>query len=119
MGLRTAEERLDTRTSSDHLQVALHNQRYEFVLQNLGRLESVLEIGTGDGNLSVLLAPRCGRYVGLEFDPDTCLRASQRLGSAYPVVRGDARALPFEARNFSGIVCLEVLEHLGEFRAGI
>jgi SAM-dependent methyltransferase len=114
-----AQERLDTRSSADRLQVALHKQRYEFVLQNLATLESVLEIGTGEGNLSVLLAPRCGNYVGLEFDADTCARASRRLGDAYRIVRGDARALPFEARSFSGIVCLEVLEHLGDFQAGI
>ena len=119
MGPSEAQERLDTRSSSDRLQVALHQQRYEFVLQNLSRLESVLEIGTGEGNLSVLLAPRCARYVGLEFDANTCLRVSQRLGGAYSIVRGDARALPFEAHSFSGIVCLEVLEHLGDFRAGI
>jgi SAM-dependent methyltransferase len=114
-----AQERLDTRSSTDRLQMALHKQRYEFVLHSLARLESVLEIGTGEGNLSVHLAPRCGRYVGLEFDADTCARASRRLGDAYRIVRGDARALPFEPCSFSGIVCLEVLEHLGDFRAGI
>jgi SAM-dependent methyltransferase len=114
-----AKERLDIRTSADRLQVALHNQRYELVLENLARRESVLEIGTGDGNLSVLLAPRCRSYVGLEFDAETCQIASQRLGEGYRVVRGDARVLPFEAGSFSGIVCLEVLEHLGDFQAGI
>ena len=98
MSPREAEERLDTRTSSDRLQVALHNQRYEFVLQNLARLDFVLEIGTGEGNLSVLLAPRCGRYVGLEFDADTRLRVSQRLGGAYP-----AGLVPGVSRRGAGL----------------
>ena len=119
MGQSDAKERLDTRTTTDRLQVALHNQRYEFVLQHLARLQAVLEIGTGTGNLSVLLAGRCGNYVGVEFDAETCAVASERLGGAAHIVQGDARALPFEARSFSGIVCLEVLEHLGDFRAGI
>lgn len=114
-----AQERLDTRTSEDRLQVALHNQRYDFVLKHLNRLESVLEVGTGEGNLSVLLAPKCGRFVGIEFDPAACRVASERLGGGYQVLQADARALPFESESFSGIVCLEVLEHLGDFVAGV
>lgn len=112
-------ERLDTRSSSDRLQLALHNQRYDFVLRNLSRLDSVLEIGTGQGNLSALLAARCGNFLGLDFDPGACRVASHRLGPGYRVVLGDARMLPFEARSFSAIVCLEVLEHLGDYVAGI
>src|SRR6266498_4359265 len=114
-----AKERLDTRTSTDRLQIALHNQRYEFVLGNLSRLESVLEVGTGDGNLSTLLAKKCGNYIGLEFDAESCRVTKERLGGAYRVIQGDARAMPFEPRTFTGIVCLEVLEHLGDFEAGI
>jgi len=114
-----AKERLDTRTSTDRLQVALHNQRYEFVLKNLSQLDSVLEIGTGEGNLSVLLARKCGSYVGLEFDVESCRITSERLAGAYRIVQGDARAMPFAPRSFSGIVCLEVLEHLGDFEGGI
>lgn len=114
-----AKERLDNRTSSDRLQIALHNQRYEFVLQNLSRLESVLEIGTGEGNLSVLLAKKCGSYTGLEFDAESCRATSERLGGAFRVIQGDARDMPFVPQSFSGIVCLEVLEHLGDFEAGI
>lgn len=119
MSRHEAKERLNTRTSTDRLQIALHNQRYEFVLQNLSRLESVLEIGTGEGNLSVLLAKKCGSYVGLEFDAESCRATSERLGGTCRVIQGDARALPFAPRTFSGIVCLEVLEHLGDFEAGI
>jgi len=116
---KAAEERLNTAISTDRLQIALHNQRYEYVLKNLPRLNSVLEIGTGEGNLSVLLAGRCGNYVGLEFDAGACRVAAERLFLAHPVVRGDARRLPFKPASFSGVVCLEVLEHLGDFRAGI
>jgi SAM-dependent methyltransferase len=119
MSGQQAKERLDTRTSSDRLQIVLHNQRYEFVLQNLSRLESVLEIGTGEGNLSVLLAKKCSSYVGLEFDAESCRVTSERLAGAYRVVHGDARAMAFAPRTFSGIVCLEVLEHLGDFEAGV
>src|ERR1043165_4560793 len=114
-----AKERLDNRTSTDRLQIALHNQRYEFVMQNLSRLEAVLEIGTGEGNLSVLLAKKCGSYTGLEFDAESSCVTSERLGGAFRIVQGDARNMPFAARSFSGIVCLEVLEHLGDFEAGI
>jgi ubiquinone/menaquinone biosynthesis C-methylase UbiE len=117
--MNDAQERLDTRISADRLQVALHNQRYEFVLKNLTQLESVLEVGTGEGNLSVLLASRCGKYVGLEIDPEACRIASERLGTRGTVRTGDARNLPFDQQTFSGIVCLEVLEHLGDFQAGI
>jgi ubiquinone/menaquinone biosynthesis C-methylase UbiE len=117
--MNEARERLDTRTTTDRLQVALHNQRYEFVLQNLRPLDCVLEIGTGTGNLSVLLADRCRRFVGLEFNADSCRVASERLGGKRPVVQGDARRLPFGPGIFTGIVCLEVLEHLGDFHAGL
>jgi ubiquinone/menaquinone biosynthesis C-methylase UbiE len=116
---KEATERLDTRTAADRLQIALHNQRYDFVLEHLTGLESVLEIGTGTGNLSATLACRCGKYIGVEFDQATCSIAAQRIGVQGQIIQADARNLPFERSSFSGIVCLEVLEHLGDFVLGI
>src|SRR3954463_13219485 len=101
---KEATERLDTRTAADRLQIALHTQRYDFVLEHLTCLESVLEIGTGSGNLSSLLAGRCGNYVGVEFDKATCSIAAQRIGGQGQIIQADARNLPFERQSFSGII---------------
>src|SRR5262249_20676500 len=48
-----------------------------------------------------------------------CMEARRRVGSQVEIIEADARALPFEDNKFSFIVCLEVLEHLGDFRAGV
>jgi SAM-dependent methyltransferase len=114
-----AKERLDTATTPDRLQERLHEQRFEFVLNQLGEVESVLELGTGVGSFSPRLAARCRRYTGVDYDAESAAQTSKRLLGKGEVLQADARSLPFPPRSFSAIVCLEVLEHLGDWRAGV
>ena len=60
-------ERLDLAQSPDRLQVALHQQRYDFVLARLLAEDSVLEVGTGTGGFSRMIIERCQAYAGLEY----------------------------------------------------
>jgi SAM-dependent methyltransferase len=117
--MTNVKERLDFQTTSDRFQLTLHRQRYQFVLAQFTRVESALEVGTGVGNFAPLLAERCDRYTGLEFDPAAAAEAAKRVGTAGQIVCGDARNLPFEPRTFDLVVCLEVLEHLGDWVAGL
>jgi SAM-dependent methyltransferase len=114
-----AKERLDIEKTTDRLQAALHNQRFEFVLKQFTRVESILEIGTGVGSFSSFLAARCDDYTGIEVDAESVKATSQRLTGNARVLQADARNLPFAPRSFSVIVCLEVLEHLGDWIAGV
>ena len=111
-----AVERLDLEQSDDRLQVALHQQRYEFVLARLNPGDSVLEVGTGTGGFSRMVVKGCKEYAGLERDAGACEITRSRLPGRAAVFQGDAQAMPFPNHAFSVIVCLEVLEHLEDFR---
>ena len=110
-------ERLDIHSCEDQFQVALHRARYDFALQNLRPSDTVLEIGTGLGVFTAELCPRCASYTGVEYDEASCRAARQRASAN--VIQGDARHLSFQDGQFSYIVCLEVLEHLGDWKAGV
>lgn len=112
-------ERMDVHESADLLQVALHNQRYEFALQRVKADDHVLEIGTGLGVFTSMLAGKCASLTGIEFDEQSCMATRQRLKDAAQIVQGDAQQLPFATRAFSLIICLEVLEHLPNFRKAV
>lgn len=112
-------ERVDVDSCESPLQVVLHRARYDFVLDHLPPAQSVLEIGTGTGTFARELSKRCSRYAGVEYDPVACQMSRKKSGLQQEIIQGDARRLPFEANQFSFIVCLEVLEHLGDFEAGV
>jgi ubiquinone/menaquinone biosynthesis C-methylase UbiE len=114
-----ALERMDINSNEDRLQVKLHQMRYEFVLDRLPPDSKVLEIGTGTGIFTKQILPKCGSYVGLEYDPAACEIARRNAGATAHIIEGDARKLPFDDNPFSFIVCLEVLEHLGDYAAGV
>ena len=110
-------ERLDIHTCEDRLQVALHRARYDFALEQLRPSDAVLEIGTGLGVFTEEICRKCASYTGVEYEEASWRATVERTRAN--VIRGDARRLPFPDNQFSYIVCLEVLEHLGDWRAGV
>lgn len=112
-------ERVDVDDCPDRLQVVLHRNRYNFVLDRLLKNQRVLEIGTGTGTFSKELQPLCASYIGIEYDHNTCLKARKKTGGKTNIIEADARCLPFADDQFTFIVCLEVLEHLGDYQAGV
>ena len=88
--------------------------RYDLVarlLAGLDDVESVLEVGAGQGAFGVRLAERY-RYVGLEPDPRSFARALDRFQRAGvgTVVCGDLDQLA-GASTFDLVCAFEVLEH--------
>jgi ubiquinone/menaquinone biosynthesis C-methylase UbiE len=114
-----AVERLDAETSDNRLQILLHKQRYDFTLQRISKDDTVLEIGTGVGYFSQMLAQHCQAYTGIEIEAEACQEARRRLQGRGQVMQGDAQALPFEDGSYSAVVCLEVLEHLLDFKKAV
>jgi SAM-dependent methyltransferase len=112
-------ERLDVKHSADRFAAALHRNIYDFVLARLAPGSRVLEVGTGLGGFTRELFPKCGSYTGVEIDPKAGAEARQKTGGKAEIIQADARQLPFANGQFSFIVCLEVLEHLGDWQAGV
>lgn len=72
----------------------------------------VLDVGCGDGVLSVQLARKGGDVIGLDPDPrmlDAARDRASRSRAGVPYVEGSARSLPFADENFDVVVAVTVL----------
>ena len=80
----------------------------------LGVLEHVppggrhLDVGTGNGDGTVLLGERV-RCLGLEYGPKSAAIAAAK---GVRMLRADVRGLPFADESFDSLTCLDVLEHV-------
>src|SRR5580698_7268790 len=107
-------ERVNVENCDDRLQIAMHRARYDFVLDRLPAGETILEVGVGAGIFSKELMAEAASYKGIDYDKETADEARRRAGGTADIIQADARKLPFGDDQFSFIVCLEVLEHLGD-----
>lgn len=112
-------ERLDVATCGDPFQVHLHEQRYAKALSEARATDDLLEIGTGLGVFSSRIAPTVATYRGIEYDADACEAAKTRVANPESITRGDAQALQFPDSSFDAVICLEVLEHLPDYRKAL
>jgi ubiquinone/menaquinone biosynthesis C-methylase UbiE len=96
------------------------------VWQALGgtvRGKKLLDLGAGMGGLSVALLRDAGleglQLQALDYNPDYCrisrLRAA-RYGLNLNIVVAAGERLPYPADSFDCVVCLDVLEHVGDAR---
>jgi len=81
----------------------------------------VLEVGCGTGNISVALAQRGARVVGMDVSGpmlDAARRKVPRQGPPLHWVRSLAGALPFPGNSFDGVISVLALDFMAD-RPGV
>lgn len=95
---------------------------FRAVLAELIRREadSVLEVGCGVGTFATMLLEKTRiEYTGFDFSPVAVSTAIRRTGRREAFYVGDATSETSYARQYSTIVCTEVLEHIEADRRAI
>jgi ArsR family transcriptional regulator len=85
-------------------------------LVGLLRLGDVLDVGSGDGVLTTLLAPRARSVTCLDRSPRVIEAAGKRLAKLPNVqlLEGDMHALPFPEASFDQVLCFHALTYADE-----
>jgi ubiquinone/menaquinone biosynthesis C-methylase UbiE len=79
---------------------------------------NVLEVGCAAGYLAQLVAPRVGRYTGIDL-ADAPLRIARRLGLGNAIFRkADGAKLPFADGVFDAAFCYDVYTNFPRFEDG-
>ena len=88
-----------------------HLQRYHFASE-LVEGRAVLDVASGEGYGSELLARRAASVVGVDIDADAISHAAQRYGrSNLSFLEGSAAELPIDDDSFDVIISFETIEH--------
>lgn len=90
-----------------------HTHRYSAVRKLVSGLR-VLDVGSGEGYGSAILAGTAREVVGVDIDAESVRHASTTHHSQpnLKYLHIQPGALPFENDEFDSIVCFEVIEHL-------
>lgn len=99
-----------------------HRATYDQLLHHIEPGQNVLDVGCGEGVLSVLMAGKGAFVTGVDLSAQN-IRAAERLACELKVpsrfVIGDAEALPFKNNSFGIVVSSHVLEHLPNTMKGM
>jgi ubiquinone/menaquinone biosynthesis C-methylase UbiE len=81
--------------------------------------QTVLDAGCGTGTCIKMLSDRIGRLHGLELNENMLHQAQEKLKeiSNVHLRGGELPELPYEAESFDGLMCNQVLHHLGSGRS--
>src|SRR4051794_21335917 len=86
----------------------------DFFLPYLDEMTHVLDLGCGDGALSIGLASRAGQVTAVDTVPDGFADAvaycKAHAIDSVSFVEGDATGLTFEGRSFDACLCHSLLE---------
>ena len=90
-----------------------HFHRYAFACEQVAGLE-VLDIASGEGYGSAMLAATAAKVVGVDVDPQVVSNANLRYGQkdrlAFHV--GRAQEIPFPDSSFDAVTSFETIEHI-------
>lgn len=103
----------------------LHRTQYNTVLKHIEKMdpkpEFILDYGCGEGILSVLIAERGFKVVGIDISRPNIKVAREvaaRRNLRIDFITGDGENLPFENKSFDLVVASHVLEHLPDIKKG-
>lgn len=88
--------------------------RYRFLAARCRPGERVLNIGSGDGGLEIMLQSRGAVVSLLDPSPETVARLRSALDAGERARQGHSQAIPFDSQTFDVVIMTEVLEHLTE-----
>lgn len=87
-----------------------HEAAYEYLAPQLAGAV-VLEVGSGEGYGTDLLARTAAQVVGIDYDAAAVAHAQRRYPSAR-FVRGNLAALPMRSESVHAVATLQVIEHV-------
>jgi SAM-dependent methyltransferase len=79
--------------------------------RNLKLGSSILEIGSATGGNTQFMLDLGYQVTSLEY---SSFGVDAQRAKGIPVIKGDARTLPFSEDSFDAVVCMDVLEHIQE-----
>ncbi len=82
--------------------------------------ETLLDVGCGEGFVDHYLGRRFPEIslTGVENDQQA-LEVARTINPSFRYLSGDALNLPFPDQSFDAVVCIEVLEHIIEYRKAL
>jgi GT2 family glycosyltransferase/SAM-dependent methyltransferase/glycosyltransferase involved in cell wall biosynthesis len=103
----------DTQASNRELEIE-HKQRYQSILK-LVEGKSVLDIASGEGYGSSMLASVASQVSGVDINPELVDHATKKYGKENTrFFHGSATSIPLEANTVDVVVSFETLEHISE-----